>query len=113
MILLGIERLFSKKQYFSKKQASKQKQMLFQCDIIVAKLIFDFPSWKCILLFEKLCFLTNDQCEINYSMVNVLDIEQYQMGKTHMCLYNRKSCQYRSIAMCLHRTPGVTLQMTS
>ena len=58
--------------------------MLFQCDIIASKLLPDFLSWKCILLFEKLGFLVNDQCEGNYSVVNVLDIEQYHIGMTQM-----------------------------
>ena len=38
--------------------------------------------------FDKLDILFNDQWEVNYSMVNVLDIEHYHTGKTHKCLYN-------------------------
>ena len=45
----------------------------------------DFTSWKYIILFDKLDILFNDLCEVNYSVVNVLDIEQYHTGK-HTCV---------------------------
>ena len=36
-------------------------------------------------VFDKLNILLNGLCEVNYSVVNLLDIEQYHTGE-HTCV---------------------------
>ena len=51
------------------------------CDAIGPLSLSDFTSWKYIQLFDKLDIVFNDLCEVNYSAVNLLDIEQYHTGE--------------------------------
>ena len=55
------------------------------CDTIATLSLSDFTSWKDIKLFDKLDILFNGLCEVNYSVVNLLDIEQYYTGE-HTCV---------------------------
>ena len=72
MILIGNARPFSKNTIFFKNNIYKQAKYEKQA--------------KYIIKLDKLDIFLNDLCEVNYSVVNVLDIEQYHTGK-HTCAY--------------------------
>ena len=75
-------------------------------DTIAPQSLSDFTSWKYIKLLVKLDILFNDLFEVNYSVVNLLDIKQYHAGEhTHMCLNSIMNRQYCSIVMIFHGQP--------